>query len=198
MKIPEFCFCRINKMFKVLCWLDATCSLTSLRRCLTERLFHGCSVFWWRGFSSLIRNSFCTACYYLWPLDVWIDLQALGPGHCVGHVWRRSRPLCVVRGPWISCPSPKYAHTHWTACPTHYLHPMDKSSQNTLMLCRIAGITEQMQEASFPTQAWWMYLWRRWPLSNIWTLLKEIQSETSATWLYIVIVKTSLNSLFSL
>lgn len=59
-----------------------------------------------RGFSVLIRNSFWTACYYLWPLDVWIDLQALGPGHCVGHVWRRSRPLCVRQGPQISCPPP--------------------------------------------------------------------------------------------
>lgn len=61
-----------------------------------------------RGFSVLIRNSFWTACYYLWPLDVWIDLQALGPGHCVGHVWRRSWPLCVHQGPQISCPPCKH------------------------------------------------------------------------------------------
>ncbi len=86
------------------------------------RLFHGWlwsrisaepeSGFQWEtGFSLLIRNSFWTACYYLWPLDVWIDLQALGPGHCVGHVWRRSWPLCVCQGPQISCP-PLQTHTH--------------------------------------------------------------------------------------
>lgn len=94
------------------------------------------------GFSLLIRNSFWTACYYLWPLDVWIDLQALGPGHCVGHVWRRSWPLCVRQGPQISCTPPSLlTHTHTLrfpppqlACPTHYLSPLNKSLQNTDVL----------------------------------------------------------------
>lgn len=99
-----------------------------------------------RGFRVLIRNSFWTACYYLWPLDVWIDLQALGPGHCVLHVWRRSWPLCVWQGPQISCPPPHQTHiqsTYHPPCPTHYLNPLNKSLQNTLMFCRILEITEQ-------------------------------------------------------
>ena len=111
------------------------------------------------GFSLLIRNSFWTACYYLWPLDVWIDLQALGPGHCVGHVWRRSWPLCVRQGPQISCTPPKkHTHTH-THTNTHIHTHSDCPHPNppappitstlwtkayrTLMFCRILGITEQ-------------------------------------------------------
>lgn len=103
------------------------------------------------GFSLLIRNSFWTACYYLWPLDVWIDLQALGPGHCVGHVWRRSWPLCVRQGPQISCTPPSlltHTHTH-----SDFPHPnlpappitsaLWTKAYRTLMFCRILGITEQ-------------------------------------------------------
>lgn len=130
---------------------------TSLHRCWTSTFVPCATVeqdFCWtrirfpvvRGFSVLIRNSFWTACYYLWPLDVWIDLQALGPGHCVVHVWRRSWPLCVRQGPQISCPpSPPNTHTKYISppCPTHYLNPLNKSLQNTLMFCRILGITEQ-------------------------------------------------------